>query len=306
MTSAAHEQWDDFPAGTSLVRQESNVPDLATPQQIAAFARAFDEQAFLASIVGEAMDKWFYSFPVAGKTVEGVSVVGAEEFARLRAEQGFPIRFPAGSIRAEEVTRNGELGIQVTVVAREARSGADGLGMAFYPYMVEREKNGEKIRVPDNFPDRKALSVAKRNAILDLIPIATVLTVLKQRRMFVAQNEQRETERVLAVVEGRKDDSPRTVARTAPSARQLSSGDTGATVMRFGKTKGTPLANLELRELTSARKWAAENNAERFADAIGELDAEIARRSAAQSNTQGEIPGMDAGGRKHPDALAAG
>lgn len=305
MTSAAHE-WDEFPAGTSLIRQDNAMPDLSTPQQIQAFAKEFDDQAFLASIVGEAMDKWFYSFPVAGKTVEGVSVVGAEEFARLRAEQGFPIRFPSGSVRAEEVVRNGELGIQVTVVAREARSGADGLGMAFYPYMVEREKNGEKIRVADNFPDRKALSVAKRNAILDLIPIATVLTVLKQRRMFVAQNEQRETDRVLAVVEGRKEDGPRTVPRTAPSARQITSGPAdGAAVMRFGKTRGTPLANMELRELKSARKWASDTDAGKFADAIAELDTEIARKESAQSNTQGSIPGLD-GGPQSTNAVAAG
>lgn len=77
-------------------------------------------------------------------------------------------------------------------------------------------------------------------------------------------------------------------------------------VMRFGKTKGTPLANLELRELKSARKWAADTDEQKFGAAIFEMDAEIRRREASRANTQGTIPGLDDEGRKGTDALAAG
>ena len=66
--------------------------------------------------------------------------------------------------------------------------------------------------------------------------------------------------------------------------------------MRFGKSKGTPLANLEVRDIESARQWAANTDASKFASAIEELDQELERRREIDEQEQGSL-GID-GGKK--------
>lgn len=291
------EGWTEFPAGTSLITHSPPIPQLDTPQQIQAYARAFDDNAFLAQIVGEAMDKWFYEFTIAGKKVEGVSVVGAEEFARLRAEQGFPIRFPPGSIRAEDVMQNGELGIRVTVVARDARLGADGLGMAFYPYMVERKKGDDVIRVPDNMPDRKCLSVAKRNAILDLIPAATVIAVLRQRQAILSANKNREEVRISQLLgngSGRRGAEPRQIGGGgAPTIEPTAATNTA----QCPKCGGGMFDNRATKTNPKAPDFKCKDRS---------CDGVIWPSKGNPSNTQGDIPGLDDQPRQPPNAVAEG
>lgn len=179
---------EEIPATAALVRRAPTVVELASPEEVAAAIRQRDDQQILAQILGEAITEWFYEFRVQGKLVEGVSVTGAAEFARIRAEQGFPIRFPPGAIAVEELHQNGEPGIRVTVVARCARTGAEGVGMAFYPWYTTNRDGNRRL---DDKADRKALSVAKRNAILDLIPEAQVRALLKARKELVERNEAR-------------------------------------------------------------------------------------------------------------------
>ena len=153
--------------------------ELASPEQVAAMMAQKDETELTAALMGEAAEEWFYEFQVGDKTIEGVGVTGAMEFARIRGEQGFPIRFPVDNIRVEEVTEHGELGVRATVVARDARGGHEGVGVAFYPWY---EGNGDGGKQYDDKAGRKAVSVAKRNAVLDLIPAATIVQVLKVRK----------------------------------------------------------------------------------------------------------------------------
>jgi len=176
--SQGFEITDEVPHDAELARGRAAIAEIIdlTPAQVAAYMRERDDAQLMKQLTGEASDEWFYSFKIQGTLVEGVSIVGAMEFARLRAEQGFPIRFPIHNIEAREVERNGERGVECLAIARDHRTGAEGVGLAFYPYAL-RKKDGSLL--DDRFADRKALSVAKRNAILDLVPEAMVRQMLK-------------------------------------------------------------------------------------------------------------------------------
>jgi len=176
--SQGFEITDEVPHDTELARGRAAMAEIIdlTPSQVAAYMRERDDTQLMKQLTGEASDEWFYSFKIQGLLVEGVSIIGAMEFARLRAEQGFPIRFPIHNIEAREVERNGERGVECVAIARDHRTGAEGVGLAFYPYAL-RKRDGSSV--DDRFADRKALSVAKRNAILDLVPEAMVRQMLK-------------------------------------------------------------------------------------------------------------------------------
>lgn len=202
---------------TSLARRP--VTELASPADIARAISERDDAQIMANIAGEIVDEWFYNFKIAGKPVEGVSVTGAEEFARIRAEQGFPIRFPVQEMTVEQVTQDGELGIRVILIARDVRTGQDGIGICFKPYMIPRQVRDEEGRptgryemVADNMPDRKALSIAQRNATLALLPQAQILAVLRnKKRLLAAANEHRRQEALARP----RDEAPRLAAPDA-------------------------------------------------------------------------------------------
>lgn len=207
----------EFPSDAAVMIRTAPTVNVASPQDIQKIMLQLDEQQFMAEVMGEALEKWFYSFKVGGKLTEGVSAKGAHEFARLRAEQGFFIRFPMDGIRYEECEEMGEQGVRATVIARDGRSHAEAIGVAFYPYMVERDiKNSQGVVIRtvkefDRFAGRKAMSVAERNAILRLIPEKTVLSALKLRAQIVAANEvEREAHARLAAE--RRPEAPRVVA----------------------------------------------------------------------------------------------
>lgn len=204
----------------SLVRREPM--ELASPAEIAAAIAQRDDDQILATMAGEVITEFFYEFKIANKLVEGISVTGANEFARIRADAGFPIRFPSGSIQAEEVTQNAVRGIRVIVTARDCRSGADGIGLCFQPWLVERKIKDKQGRVTgtemveNNHADRKALSIAKRNAILTLLPEAQILVILRERKKLIATNE-REQRTALA--------PPPPTTRAVPPVVQQQQGD---------------------------------------------------------------------------------
>jgi hypothetical protein len=180
-------EFSEVPAGTLVRRGAAPDTSLASPVEVQALMAQADNDHLTRLLMGEVISEWFYSFKVAGKTVEGLSVNGAMEFARLRAESGYPIRFPLQNIAVQEITQNGERGIRATIIARCQRSGAEGIGMAFYPFWM-KIRSGD---VADDKADRKALSVAKRNAILDLIPEAQIRVLLKGKSQLVEANEAR-------------------------------------------------------------------------------------------------------------------
>src|SRR5688572_23935210 len=244
---------------------------LPAPSEVAALVQQFDDEAFIMSVAGEAMEKWFYEFKIQGKQIEGVSAVGADEFARLRAAQGFPIEH----VRFETVekTRNGALGLEVFVVLRDVRTRAESIGMAWYPYMVERERNGQREMVADNFPDRKALAVAVRNAILGLIPQPLIVAVLRARKAFLKTNEARYNSEVQQLIQG--GSHTRQAAQLQPAPRQEQRQEQAVTAgpaMRMGRQKGIPLSQMPSEELASAIQWCRDNN--KFLDnAVPEMEA---------------------------------
>jgi phage RecT family recombinase len=99
------------------------------------------------------------------------------------------------------------------------------------------------------------------------------------------------------------DGEDRTDAPPVRGADEPTNGNGHAPVMRFGRTKGKPLSELEMRELESARKWANETDADKFAEAIEELDGELERRRFSQANTQGSLP-IDGGPAPTRNAIA--
>jgi hypothetical protein len=156
-------------------------------------AKHKEEAELLEFALREATSDWYYDLELNGADIEGIGIGGAMELARFRAEQGYPIRLQNG-IELIEVERNGARGVQATVVAREAKTAREGVGVAFFPYFVDApagELQGETQRVADTRADRKALSIAKRNAILDLIPEEVQRRILAERKRIVPINEAR-------------------------------------------------------------------------------------------------------------------
>src|SRR4051812_42247573 len=152
--------------------------------------RQREQQELLDFALHEMTSDWFYDIELNGAEIEGVGIQGAMELASFRAEQGYPIRL-ANGVELIEVERHGTLGVQATVVAREGRTFREGVGVCFFPYVIAVEEAGEKKLVEDPRADRKALSIAKRNAILDLIPDIVVQSILDNRSTAVPQNEER-------------------------------------------------------------------------------------------------------------------
>lgn len=211
----------ELPAGAMVVRPAQPLMELESPEAVREMIRRRDEQQLLGLIMGQVTDKWFYEFEVKGKLIEGVSVVGAAEFARIAGEFGYPIRYAPYGISTIEITYRGELGVQSTVIRRNYRTGAEGSGQAFYPWYVERKrKDGSIERVLDDKADRKALAVADRNAILDLIPEATIVAVLRERKRLAAANQDRQAAAADAAVAS--------FTGAAPESRRLASGAPGS------------------------------------------------------------------------------
>lgn len=156
-----------------------------------------EETELLEFALSEATSEWFYDLELNGAEIEGVGIQGAMEFASFRAQQGHPIRLLNG-IELLEVSRNATLGVQATVVAREARTSREGVGVAFFPYFTDVAVDGVTKRVEETRADRKALSIAKRNAILDLIPDEVIRILLAERERIVPLNEARKNAEVIA------------------------------------------------------------------------------------------------------------
>jgi hypothetical protein len=208
---------------------------------IPAFIRERDNEAMLAAFMGEVVSTWFYELEISGKKIEGVGVIGAEAFQRIQAERGCPITVVPYGVNINEATQNDERGVRATITMRDARTRRESIGTAFYPhYFVKR--NGE--RKFDDKADRKALSVAKRNAILDLVPQEEILAVLKARKFLIAQNQKRieeMTQRAIAaapevasMAPAKRGDIPGDPYNTPLPASHHTAAEPAATVRKVG------------------------------------------------------------------------
>jgi hypothetical protein len=148
-----------------------------TVEEARAAMAALDEDQILESCRGAVIREWQYSFRVGGQEISGISVTGAMELARIRAEAGRPIRWT--NVLADPCEQNGRKGLRVTVHARDQRSGAETVAMVFEPWEDEKGR-------PIPFVERRALSKCKRNCVLDLIPETQILELLKAAKDFAA------------------------------------------------------------------------------------------------------------------------
>lgn len=167
MTSMVLSQDQDYEVGQGMA--------VATIGEAHARMAALDEEQILGACQGAVIKQWQYTFTVGGKEVSGISITGAMEIARIRAESGRPIRWT--NVLADPATQDGVDGLRVTVHARDQRSGAETVAMVFEPW---RDPKGR----PNPFVERKALSKAKRNCVLDLIPETQILELLKIAKDF--------------------------------------------------------------------------------------------------------------------------
>lgn len=179
-----------------------------------------DDLELVESSIGTVTEKWLYRIPFkkdGGGTswVEGISIEGAQQIARIRAQDGFPLKFVPGYPQAEEVMQNGHRGMRVTSQRRDARSGAEGVGMVFEPFEIYDTDRNNKPRVRTNEHTlQKALSKADRNAILSLVPKTAILDLLSRA---AAQLRQPQSQRRAAPAQTpAKREIPARVAESVP------------------------------------------------------------------------------------------
>ncbi len=278
------------------------IVELQSPEQVAAYIRQRDDEQIMQQMLGEASTAWFYEFKIQGKPVRGVSVVGAEQFARLRAEQGFPIRFPIHNLTAREVERHGEPGIEVIAIARDYRSGAEGIGMAWYPWYPPRKDNKAVL---DDKADRKALAVAKRNAILDLVPEHMVRELLERGVAAISRNGERQREdvtRARAERERTAVPAPRTSAVEMQDPYATPHGATESQRRVLHELAQSPVMGERNRTTLAEACEQADLTLERAADLIARAHAFIARRSGPARAGELELDDPDAS----RDAVAGG
>jgi len=115
-----------------------------------------DEEQILAEIKGNIITEMFYSFPMDGRTVTGVSWVGTKEIARQYGNISMDF------IKVEE-TPDSYIAI---VKATDTKRGTSLLGTAMQPKLMQTRKGP----VEDRFAYTKAVSKAQRNGIRAIIP----------------------------------------------------------------------------------------------------------------------------------------
>jgi hypothetical protein len=125
-----------------------------------------DEEQILAEIKGNIITKMFYSFPLDGRMVTGISWVGTKEIARQYG--GIDIKY----VRVDET----EDSFIAVMKATDTRRGTSLLGTATQPKIMSN-RGGEK---PDRFAYTKAVSKAQRNAIRAIIPERFLVEMYEQ------------------------------------------------------------------------------------------------------------------------------
>lgn len=133
-----------------------------------------DDEMIEKELMGEILPYFVYQFTPSGedgggKPVSGLTVKGVNEVVRRMSrnpKSGSKIRINPDSLKKEEVERNGEKGIEVSVLAEDLVTGNSAFGLKFEPYM----KNGKRGKYTNTFAVEKALAKAERNAKRKLIP----------------------------------------------------------------------------------------------------------------------------------------
>jgi hypothetical protein len=163
---------------------------------------AMDPTEALQAVTGMRIDALVYEFPVAGKTVSGISVKGAKALAARRG--GFDVLEPTVTRETMVIEdRDGNLmdvpAYRAVVRVRDTRSDTTFLGVCVEQGVMVTKDGRQRL---DNMADRKAISKATRNAILDHFTAVTdaieafVSEARKAGQVFVMGETSSEAERV--------------------------------------------------------------------------------------------------------------
>lgn len=151
-----------------------------------------DDSIIEQELAGKVLPYYVYRFNQEGKEVVGMTVKGVNEVVRRlnkNPKSGSKIHINPQYITKEEVEREGEKGIEVSVFAEDLISGNSGWGIKFEPYF----KQGRNGRYKNTFAIEKALSKAERNAKRKLISedaaIAMIDKLIKENPNNVKQIE---------------------------------------------------------------------------------------------------------------------
>lgn len=141
-------------AGKTATLNELRGPDYHEAREI---AEALDARLMEAEIAGEVVDKFVYSFPNSGRTVQGLTWPGVRFIAKH-----------VGKIEIETIdVIDGPDAWVIKCRARDLKSGVAMFGMVEQSKTLTR-KDGKVER--DHFGLEKACSRAQRNAMRALIP----------------------------------------------------------------------------------------------------------------------------------------
>lgn len=148
-----------------------------SPSTAIVVASEFADDAIIeAEMMGNILPYFIYSFQQDGKEVVGLTVKGVNEVVRRLGKDeksGSKIHMNPAYMIKEEVTRDGQLGIEVSVFAEDLISGNSAWGVKFEPYKKLKKdwnRGGAMVEYTNTFPTEKALSKAERNAKRKLIP----------------------------------------------------------------------------------------------------------------------------------------
>ena len=125
-----------------------------------------DDQQILASLGGELIDEYVYSFKDGrGRTQEGLSWAGVRELAQLRGNI---------TLSKPEIEDHPDY-IRAMVMATDLDRNVSMWGGTHQPKMI-KPRDGDPY--PDEFAFEKAVSKAQRNAIKNIMPTAVVKGVI--------------------------------------------------------------------------------------------------------------------------------
>lgn len=294
--------------GTAVVRVATRA--LESVDDVRAAMARLDDEEITQACLGVVTKTWLYEFPIkskggASQTVTGISAAGAIQIARIRAAAGFPLKFPTDP-RGEEIVQNGVLGIRVIVTMRDARSGAEAVGMVFEPYLITERDGRER---PNDFADRKALAKARRNAILDLIPEEQALELLKAAKASAAGKPAPRQQ--AAVASPQRTEARRvTPAENAAPRDPYQNGATEEQISRLLDLVGAPTCTPNARERVE-RGLKAGISAKQAASWITALEVAADPQAAAvggepeDGNTQPGL-GFDEGNPRRKSAVEQG
>lgn len=152
-----------------------------------------DDDIIEREMTGEVLPFFVYRFKQEGGEVVGLTVKGVNEVVRRlnrNPKSGSKIRINPQYLVKEEVEREGEKGIEVSVYAEDLVSGNSAWGVKFEPYMATKRDGG---RYKNKFATEKALSKAERNAkrklISEMVAVKIIDKLIKEEPSTVKQIE---------------------------------------------------------------------------------------------------------------------